>query len=63
MCLGDAVYDGQAGADVRLRKVRIGLGGTKLARSRPASRSWQSHCCVLDVGLASGDPAAAQRIA
>src|ERR1700674_4091922 len=28
---------------VRLRSRRIGLGGTKLARNKPASASWHSH--------------------
>ena len=32
---------------VRLRSVRIGLGGTRLPRNRPASSSWQSHCASL----------------
>jgi hypothetical protein len=29
---------------VRLRSVRTGFGGTRLARNSPASSNWQSHC-------------------
>jgi hypothetical protein len=29
---------------MRLRSSRMGLGGTKLGRTRPCSTSWQIHC-------------------
>ena len=39
---------------VRLRSVRIGLGGTRLARNSPASSSWQSHCASFTSVLRPG---------
>ena len=39
---------------VRFRNVRIGLGGTKLARSSPASASRHSHCASVTSVLRPG---------